>query len=203
MATARIKRLIPLVGIAAIILVLGACSSSTEEVDVGPTPTTAAVQQPAPAATAAAGEAAAPAATAIPGATATPRPTQVPAGEPKYGGIFITPNRADPPIWDPMFTGTINLHGVSGSINGNGSLLKPCRDDTFVICGGLASSWESNADLTEWTFTIRDGVLWHDGIPFTVEDAKFWLDLHLKGAGDTRRPGRLAGRLPKLFVLGR
>ena len=194
MSTKRAKRLILFLGLAAILLVLGACGS-TEEVDVGPTPTTAAIQQPAPAATAAPGAKAAKAATAIPGTTATPRPTAEPAGEPKYGGIFIMSNRGDPPGWDPMLVGTITLNAVAGSMYGDGNLVKPCREDTFLICGGLASSWEPNADLSIWTLIIRDGVLWHDGTPFTIEDARFWFDLVLNGAGDTRRPSNLAGDL--------
>ena len=194
MLSTKANRLIPLVGIATLVVVLGACGS-TEEVDVGPTPTTAAIQQPAPAATAAPGAPAAPAATAVPGATAAPQPTAAPAGEPKYGGIFIVSNRGDPPGWDPMFTGTITLHAVAGSMYGDANLVKPCREDTYIICGGLASKWEPNADLSVWTFTIRDGVLWHDGTPFTIDDAKFWFDLTLKGAGETRRPSSLAGDL--------
>ena len=194
MLTAKANRFIPLLGVATIVLLLGACGS-TEEVDVGPTPTTAAVQQPAPAATAAPGEMAVPAATAVPGATSTPRPAAAPAGEAKYGGTFVMSTRGDPPGWDPMFTGTITLHSVAGSMYGYGNLVRSCREDTYFICGGLASEWESNADLTVWTLTIRDDVLWHDGMPFTVDDAEFWFDLTLNGAGDTRRPSSLAGDL--------
>lgn len=34
----------------------------------------------------------------------------------------------------------------------------------------LATEWTSNADSTEWTFTLRDGVTFHDGSPLTAED---------------------------------
>ena len=37
----------------------------------------------------------------------------------------------------------------------------------------LAESWEPNADLTQWTFRLRPGVLWHDGTPLTAADVKF------------------------------
>ena len=194
MFSTKAKRLVPLVGITTIVLLLGACGS-TEEVDVGPTPTTAAVQQPAPAATAMSGETAAPAATAIPGATSTPRPGAVASGEAKFGGIFVMSTRGDPPGWDPMVTGTITLHSVAGSMYGYGNLVRGCREDTYFVCAGLASEWESNADLTVWTLTIRDGVFWHDGTPFTIDDVVFWFDLTLNGAGDTRRPSRLAGEV--------
>jgi peptide/nickel transport system substrate-binding protein len=34
----------------------------------------------------------------------------------------------------------------------------------------LALSWEPNADLTEWTFRLRQGVTFHDGAPCTSDD---------------------------------
>lgn len=46
--------------------------------------------------------------------------------------------------------------------------------DGFEIGPGLAESWESNADLTEWTFHFRKGLKWSDGKPWTVDDITFW-----------------------------
>ena len=37
----------------------------------------------------------------------------------------------------------------------------------------LAESVEPNADFTEWTIKVRDGVTFHDGQPFTSADVKF------------------------------
>ncbi len=37
----------------------------------------------------------------------------------------------------------------------------------------LAEDWESNDDGTEWTFTLREDVQWHDGEPLTVDDVVF------------------------------
>jgi ABC-type transport system substrate-binding protein len=34
----------------------------------------------------------------------------------------------------------------------------------------LAEEWESNDDLTEWTFTLREGVTFHDGSTFDAND---------------------------------
>ncbi|WP_439495210.1 ABC transporter substrate-binding protein [Bosea sp. (in: a-proteobacteria)] len=34
----------------------------------------------------------------------------------------------------------------------------------------LATSWSANADATEWTFKLREGVKFHNGKPFTAED---------------------------------
>jgi peptide/nickel transport system substrate-binding protein len=41
----------------------------------------------------------------------------------------------------------------------------------------LAESWEANPDGTHYTFTLRQGVTWHDGQPFTANDVKFTWEL--------------------------
>ena len=40
------------------------------------------------------------------------------------------------------------------------------------IVPDLASAWTWNADGTALTFTLRQGVSWHDGKPFTARDVK-------------------------------
>lgn len=37
----------------------------------------------------------------------------------------------------------------------------------------LAERAEANADATQWTVTLRDGVTWHDGRPLIADDVKF------------------------------
>ena len=41
-------------------------------------------------------------------------------------------------------------------------------DGETVVQGGLAERWESNADATEWTFWLKEGVTFHDGTPFNA-----------------------------------
>ena len=38
-----------------------------------------------------------------------------------------------------------------------------------LVSPWLAESWTSNDDATEWTFTLRDGVTFHDGTPMNAE----------------------------------
>jgi peptide/nickel transport system substrate-binding protein len=45
------------------------------------------------------------------------------------------------------------------------------------IQGELAESWEISEDGTEYTFTLQDGVTWHDGEAFTADDVKFTIEL--------------------------
>jgi len=42
-----------------------------------------------------------------------------------------------------------------------------------VLSPGLATNWEANEDATEWVFTLREGVTFHDGEPFNAEAVKY------------------------------
>ena len=43
-------------------------------------------------------------------------------------------------------------------------------DNGFNLIPRLALSWESNADATEWTYKLRQGVKFHDGSDFDAAD---------------------------------
>jgi peptide/nickel transport system substrate-binding protein len=49
-------------------------------------------------------------------------------------------------------------------------------DDNGNPTPGLASSWTANADLTEFTFTLRPGVKFHDGSVLTADTVKRNID---------------------------
>jgi peptide/nickel transport system substrate-binding protein len=139
--------------------------------------------------------AAAPASGGAPSAAEAPKPAAAApaanAGQVKTGGVAVIATREDPPAnWDPMFQTSISLAYVGISVFGDGNLVKSCPDDVYKACPALAESWTNNADFTEFTFKLRDGVLWHDGTPLTAPDIKFWLDLAYNGAkvGDKTRP---------------
>ncbi len=55
------------------------------------------------------------------------------------------------------------------------SLVK--KDEKFDYVGELASEVKRSDDNLTFTFTLRDGVKFHDGRPFTSADAKYTLDL--------------------------
>ena len=44
------------------------------------------------------------------------------------------------------------------------------QDETFEIRPQMAESWEESDDGMEWTFTLRDGLTFHDGAPVTAAD---------------------------------
>ena len=49
-------------------------------------------------------------------------------------------------------------------------------DPDNVLHPGLATDWEFNAEGTEFTFTLRDDVTFHDGTPFNAEAVKSAFD---------------------------
>src|SRR5262245_3728448 len=43
-------------------------------------------------------------------------------------------------------------------------------NETLEFIPKLAESWDISSDKLTFTFHLRDGVRWHDGVPFTVDD---------------------------------
>ena len=48
--------------------------------------------------------------------------------------------------------------------------------ETDIANRGLASDWEVSDDLLTYTFTLREGVMFHDGTELTAEDVKYSYD---------------------------
>ena len=79
------------------------------------------------------------------------------------GGTFVFGAAGAPKNFDPIF-------------NDDGESFRPARQmfDTLItykpgsteLEPGLATAWESSPDGRTWTFTLRDGVTFHDGTPF-------------------------------------
>ena len=55
-----------------------------------------------------------------------------------------------------------------------------CRfNEDLTVGPELATEWEANADATEWTFKLREGVEWHDGSKFGADDVVYSMNRHL------------------------
>lgn len=102
---------------------------------------------------------------------------------PKQGGLLrygmndgSQSETLDPAGWATVTTGV----AFNGALCNN--LVELLPDGS--ITGDLAESWSADAAAVRWTFVLRKGVKFHDGRPFTPEDARQSM-LHHMGEGST------------------
>lgn len=67
-------------------------------------------------------------------------------------------------------------YGVLSNLTSHDTLIKLGTD--MQPQPWLATDWEISADSQTFTFTIAEGVQWHDGTPLTAEDVKFSLEYY-------------------------
>jgi peptide/nickel transport system substrate-binding protein len=48
--------------------------------------------------------------------------------------------------------------------------------DNPTLVVNYISEWSQNEDASQYTFTLREGLKWSDGEPFTTADVQFWYD---------------------------
>ena len=70
------------------------------------------------------------------------------------------------------------------------------RDAAGAVRPQMADSWEVTEDEKIWTFTLRDGLAWHDGAPVTSEDCIASIRRYMK----RDNTGRLLEPVVKEFV---
>lgn len=132
-------------------------------------------------------------------ATAQPAAPPAPVGEetPIYGGIFINhPGNADPPSFDSQAESTYNTNRpIAPAYNG---LVRFAWSEWDKIVPDLAEKWEFTPDGKTLTFTLRQGVKFHNGNDFTSADVKFNLD-RIRGA-IAEGPGALVA--PRKSLVG-
>lgn len=101
----------------------------------------------------------------------------------KSGGILKAYHRGTPP------SGSIHEEATNSTVSPympiyNNLIMydqhKP-KNSLETIVPDLATSWAWNADKTQLTFKLRDGVKWHDGKPFSSKDVQCTWNL-VKGA---------------------
>ncbi|MFO1447357.1 MAG: ABC transporter substrate-binding protein [Opitutaceae bacterium] len=65
----------------------------------------------------------------------------------------------------------------------------------------IAKAWQSSPDAREWTFTLREGMHWSDGHPFTADDLLYWYEcevLYFKASPRVLRASGGIGRVEKV-----
>lgn len=90
--------------------------------------------------------------------------TGAPTGDVVVAGIAGEPDQLDPHSTTAYFSFQV-LENVFDT------LVQP--DQNLEMVPALAESWTTSEDQLTWTFTLREGVTWHDGSPFTADDVVY------------------------------
>ncbi len=115
-------------------------------------------------------------------APAEPAPTEPPAEEPAPAAegsersrtliMDIDGGRLQDPegVWNPYVPGNRRDQGFH----------QVCLEPLFILnyqtgefMPWLGESFVSNETLDQWTLTLREGITWQDGAPFTADDVVF------------------------------
>ena len=91
----------------------------------------------------------------------------------RYGGIFILNETTQPTTFNPIVPNNLSTSMVLSRLM-SGLIDFDPRTEAFTPA--LAKSWTVSPDGLTYTFHLRKGVLWSDGVPFTAEDVVFTFD---------------------------
>src|ERR1044071_566797 len=105
----------------------------------------------------------------------------------KQGGILRIPHRDSPASMSIHEEGTISVVLPMMGVFNNLVMFDPKKKQNSLddIVTDLAEKWAFSEDGKTLTFTLRQGVTWHDGKPFTAKDVVCTLDL-LQGKADRK-----------------
>jgi peptide/nickel transport system substrate-binding protein len=92
----------------------------------------------------------------------------------KYGGTLTDAAPGDPKTFNYWVSADASS---SGAVSPLYSSLIERNSYTLEWQGALAELPEISADGLTWTFKLKDGLKWSDGIPLTADDVIFTLDL--------------------------
>lgn len=85
-------------------------------------------------------------------------------------GVLIVGQIAEPKALDPAAVTAVNDFRILMNVYDG---LVRYKDGTLEVEPALATDWTISEDGTEYTFTLRDGVKFHDGSDFNAEAVKF------------------------------
>jgi len=110
-------------------------------------------------------------------------------------GVLIVGQIAEPKSLDPAAVTAVNDFRILVNVYEG---LTRYKWGTLEVEPALATDWSISDNGTEYTFTLRDGVTFHDGTPFNAEAVKFNFDRML----DENHPYHNTGPFPLSFFFG-
>jgi peptide/nickel transport system substrate-binding protein len=88
------------------------------------------------------------------------------------GGVLRVGMQTDPVGLDPHITNATSTRNMLENVYDTLVMF----DSSLQIVPGLAESWTASDDGLTWTFTLREGVTFHDGTPLIASDVKFSIE---------------------------
>lgn len=120
--------------------------------------------------------------------TAAPSPSATGGGE----GTFTVGITQDIDSLNP-FTGVVaSAYEVWGTMY---DTLTGYSEKDFAPTGRLAESWTTSPDGKTWTYTIRSGVSWSDGVPLTAKDVAYTFNRILENPYEQTNYGSYTGNI--------
>ncbi len=92
----------------------------------------------------------------------------------RYGATLVDAQVSEPRTFNPVIVTDVSTGRVLGQIFEG---LVEANYITGEIDPALAESWTISGDKRTWTFTLRQGVRWSDGVPLTIDDVVFSLQV--------------------------
>ena len=105
------------------------------------------------------------------------------------GGTLIAAWAQDPVGLDPHITSAYSSFQILENVLD--TLVE--LDAEQAVSPSLATSWSSNDDGTEWTFELRDDVVFHNGRPFTADDVVYTYERMLDPETGSGNAYKIAG----------
>lgn len=150
-------------------------------------------------------------------ATATPTPPSVATSIPTATRPAATATPTPPPT-QPKPTGNLRIAMAALGSEALDPILGSCDNRPwqslmydFLVgatpvgeldpTGGVAYKWESSGDFKTWTFWLRDGITFWNGLPLTADDVKFSLDRAISPASISSGKANLQAAIDNVEVV--
>src|SRR4051812_20957526 len=111
-----------------------------------------------------------------------------PAAAQKSGGVLKIQHMDSPPSASIHEEATVSVAVPFMSLYNNLVLFDQhvAKNSLDSVVPDLATKWQWTDDNTKLVFTVREGVKWHDGKPFSAKDVACTFDLLLGGEGESK-----------------
>ena len=113
----------------------------------------------------------------------------------EYGSIFVLNEMTQPTTFNPLVPNNLSTSVVLSRLLSSLVEYDPRTEQFFPA---LAESWEVGSDNRSYTFRLREGLRWSDGVALTADDVIFTFDCILADQEDPKTD-KVLPRYPSLL----